>query len=62
MCKMKWSTLRTNAGRTATPGRWRLSPEEDIVGDMLDAENEIDDSLPADLWFRHSRKRRRIRH
>lgn len=29
-----------------------LTPEEDAIGDPEDQEDEIDDLLPADLWFR----------
>jgi hypothetical protein len=29
----------------------RLSPEEDVVGEPDDLDEEIDDLLPADLWF-----------
>lgn len=29
-----------------------LTPEEDSVGHPDDVEDEIDDLLPADLWFR----------
>jgi hypothetical protein len=28
-----------------------LSPEEDAIGDPDDLDDEIDDLLPADLWF-----------
>jgi hypothetical protein len=38
---------------TATAWRRRaLTPEEDSIGDPGDEDNEIDDLLPADLWFR----------
>lgn len=34
------------------PGRARrLTPEEESVGDPDDDEDDIDDTLPADLWF-----------
>ena len=29
----------------------RLTPEEDSIGDPEDQDDEIDDLLPADLWF-----------
>jgi hypothetical protein len=29
-----------------------LTPEEDSIGDPEDQDDEIDDLLPADLWFR----------
>jgi hypothetical protein len=29
----------------------RLTPEEDSIGDPEDTDDEIDDLLPADLWF-----------
>ena len=29
-----------------------LTPEEDAIGDPIEDSDEIDDSLPADLWFR----------
>ena len=29
-----------------------LTPEEDAIGDPNEDSDEIDDSLPADLWFR----------
>ena len=28
-----------------------LSPEEDSIGDLDSSDDEIDDLLPADLWF-----------
>jgi hypothetical protein len=28
----------------------RLTPEEDVIGDP-DEDDDIDDTLPADLWF-----------
>jgi hypothetical protein len=28
-----------------------LTPEEDSIGDPEETEDEIDDLLPADLWF-----------
>lgn len=28
-----------------------LTPEEDSIGDPDDVDTEIDDLLPADLWF-----------
>jgi hypothetical protein len=34
-----------------------LTPEEDAIGDIFDEESEIDDMLPADLWFRCGFKR-----
>ncbi len=30
-----------------------LTPEEDAIGDPEDQDDEIDDLLPADLWFNH---------
>jgi hypothetical protein len=35
--------------------RNRLTPEEDSIGDPGDQDDEIDDLLPADLWFRTKR-------
>jgi hypothetical protein len=32
-----------------------LTPEEDSIGDPEDTDDEIDDLLPADLWFLASR-------
>jgi hypothetical protein len=29
-----------------------LTPEEDAIGDPVEDNDEIDDTLPADLWFR----------
>jgi hypothetical protein len=29
-----------------------LTPEEDAIGDPVEDSDEIDDTLPADLWFR----------
>ncbi len=28
-----------------------LTPEEDAVGDPEEADDDVDDMLPADLWF-----------
>ncbi len=36
-----------------------LTPEEDAIGDPDDEDDEIDDTLPADLWFRAARRSRR---
>jgi hypothetical protein len=33
-----------------------LTPEEDAIGDPTDEDDEIDDLLPADLWFHTSRR------
>jgi hypothetical protein len=33
-----------------TPAR-PLTPEEDAIGDPDDEESDVDDTLPADLWF-----------
>ena len=30
----------------------RLLPEEDAIGDPDDPEDDQDDTLPADLWYR----------
>jgi hypothetical protein len=35
----------------APPAPNPLSPEEDAIGDPDDLDDEIDDLLPADLWF-----------
>ncbi len=29
-----------------------LTPEEDAIDDLTGDDDEIDDTLPADLWFR----------
>lgn len=34
----------------------RLTPEEDAIGDP-DDDDDIDDTLPADLWFRSAGRR-----
>jgi hypothetical protein len=34
-----------------SPRQTRLTPEEDSIGDPEDQDDEIDDLLPADLWF-----------
>lgn len=52
---MKCSRSRTNAGHLGDEEGCKLSPEEDAVGSILDEADDIDDSLPADLWF-HSRQ------
>ncbi|MGH2549384.1 MAG: hypothetical protein ACRDHN_08340 [Thermomicrobiales bacterium] len=39
---------------------WALSPEEDVIAAMLDEADDLDDSLPADLWFRSRNYRRPI--
>lgn len=28
-----------------------LTPEEDAIGDPDDLDDEVDDTLPSDLWF-----------
>lgn len=42
---------RNGSGGPGDTSRWGLSPEEDAIGDPEDADDEIDDLLPADLWF-----------
>jgi hypothetical protein len=32
--------------------RRSLSPEEDVIAAILDEADDLDDTLPADLWFR----------
>jgi hypothetical protein len=32
---------------------WPLLPEEDAIDDPDEEDDEIDDLLPADLWFGH---------
>jgi hypothetical protein len=39
---------------TRTHSTRPLTPEEDSVGDPGDEDEEIDDLLPADLWFHHT--------
>ena len=39
------------------PGDRFLTPEEDAVGDPDDEDDEIDDTLPSDLWFRGNGRR-----
>jgi hypothetical protein len=36
----------------AGPGR-SLTPEEDAIDDADDLPDEVDDTLPGDLWFHH---------
>lgn len=39
----------------------RLTPEEDSISDPGDIDDEIDDLLPADLWFVLFVSRRQLR-
>ena len=39
----------------------RLTPEEDAIDDPDDAADQIDDTLPADLWFVAGRARSHFR-
>jgi hypothetical protein len=39
-------------GPTDTRRPSRLLPEEDAIGDPDDPEDDQDDTLPADLWYR----------
>ena len=39
----------------------RLTPEEDSIDDPEDLDDEIDDLLPADLWFVNVAPRRQCR-
>lgn len=43
-----------NDSMTRDRRRWRrpLTPEEESIDDLGGEEDEIDDLLPADLWFR----------
>lgn len=45
---------------SAGPGSRRLTPEEDAIDDPGE-DDGIDDTLPADLWFRRGRARGRGR-
>jgi hypothetical protein len=46
-------TIWTNSISTARPcSRRPLTPEEEAIDDFDGEEDEIDDLLPADLWFR----------
>jgi len=36
-----------------------LTPEEDVIDAVEAADDEIDDTLPADLWYRSSERRGR---
>ncbi|HET8524501.1 MAG TPA: hypothetical protein VFL82_14790 [Thermomicrobiales bacterium] len=29
-----------------------LTPEEDAIDDLIGEDDDVDDTLPADLWFR----------
>jgi len=40
-----------------SPGRRALTPEEDAII-LGDEDDDIDVTLPADLWFRNRRSRR----
>jgi hypothetical protein len=44
-----WHTARGSRGSIVDT---HLTPEEDAIGDIVDEDGEIDDTLPADLWFR----------
>jgi hypothetical protein len=35
----------------AVPSDHPLSPEEDTIGEPDDADDDVDDLLPADLWY-----------
>ena len=43
--------MQTRPNDNRTVPRSRLTPEEDSIGDPEDQDDEIDDLLPADLWF-----------
>jgi len=56
--------LRSNPPRSSTDDRVgpvrRLTPEEDAIGEPDDEEeDDIDPTLPADLWFRAAGSRAR---
>ncbi|MCC6315375.1 MAG: hypothetical protein IT337_15330 [Thermomicrobiales bacterium] len=36
-----------------------LTPEEDAIADPDEVDDDIDDTLPADLWFRRRGRHRR---
>jgi hypothetical protein len=36
---------------TPRPAPRPLTPEEEAIGDPADEESDVDDTLPADLWF-----------
>lgn len=39
------------SGTIRRSNRSSLTPEEDSIGEPDDVDDEIDDLLPADLWF-----------
>lgn len=44
--------MRGTMESAAAPARnASLTPEEESIGDPDDVDEEIDDTLPADLWF-----------
>jgi hypothetical protein len=42
---------------SSPPADRDLTPEEDAIGDPDDADDDVDDTLPADLWYRSSSTR-----
>lgn len=45
------SALASATARPSCEGSHHLTPEEDVIADPEDIDDEIDDTLPADLWF-----------
>jgi hypothetical protein len=55
-------TLTSNAPSGACPprsGLLRLSPEEDAIIIAGEGDDDIDETLPADLWFHTPRRKPR---
>lgn len=46
--------VRTSSPRLGAAER-TLTPEEDAIGDPNGDDDDIDDTLPGDLWFRADR-------
>lgn len=44
--------IRARQGYGVHNSKRSLSPEEDVIAAILDEADDLDDTLPADLWFR----------
>jgi hypothetical protein len=54
MIRCQWQRLypaRHCSARFHVVTGHRLTPEEDAIGDLGESDDDIDETLPGDLWF-----------
>ncbi len=54
MIRCQWQkhySARHCSARFCVVSGHRLTPEEDAIGDLGDGDDDIDETLPGDVWF-----------